>query len=330
MLATVTGASGHLGANLVRELISQGWKVRTLVHRDTRALEGLDVERIYGDILDRESLKAVFSGVDAVFHLAARISVAGWERKEVEAVNTTGVENVTAACMAAGVRRLVHVSSFHALNQEPLDKPLDESRSLVGGGSFPAYNRSKAEGERIVGRAMAQGLNAVIVSPTGMIGPFDFQPSHFGAVLLAMAQGKLAALVDAGLDWVDARDVASGVICACNKAEKGEKYILGGHWITLKEIARYVSQVTGRKPPGLVMPMWTAKAVAPFAAASARISGKRPLFTPISMKELESNRTISHIKASSDLDYEPRSLQNTIADTLDWFQANGFLSRGQV
>ncbi len=330
MFAAVTGASGHLGANLVRELILQGWKVRTLVHRDTRALEGLDVECVHGDILDRESLREVFSGTDVVFHLAARISVAGRDDKEVEAVNITGVENVTAACMAANVKRLVHVSSFHALNQEPLDEPLDESRPLVSSGNFPAYNRSKAEGERIVGRAMAQGLNAVIVSPTGIIGPFDFQPSHFGAVILSMAKGKLPALVDTGLDWVDARDVAGGVIRACNKAEKGDKYILGGHWITLKEIARYVSQATGRKPPGLVVPMWLAKAVAPFAAASARISGKRPLYTSISMKELESNRTISHEKASRDLDYEPRPLQNTIADTVEWFQANGFLSRGQV
>lgn len=324
-LVTVTGASGHLGASLVRALLSRGLKVRALVHCNTRALEGLDIERVTGDILDPDSLKQAFTGTDVVFHLAARISIVSWDRKQVEAVNIAGVKNVVAACIATGVKRLIHTSSFHAIKQEPLDEPLDESRPLLDAGYFLPYNNSKAEGERIVRNAVAKGLNAVIITPTGMIGPYDFRPSHFGASLLAMAKAKLPALVDAGLNWVDTRDVAEGMIRACEHAKTGAKYILSGHWVTLSDIAQQVTDITGAKALQVMLPMWLARTGAPLAALFDRIRGRRPLFTPISMKELESNKNISHAKASKELGYEPRPLQQTIADTVDWFRSYGFL-----
>ena len=325
MLAAVTGASGHLGANLVRALISRGWKVRALVHCDTRALEDLPVDRVPGDILNEESLNRAFRGVDIVFHLAARISVVSWDRKHVEAVNITGVTNVVNACISAGVKRLVHTSSFHAHIQEPIDKTLDESRPLINSYNSPPYNRSKAEGERIVKKAVLNGLDAIIITPAGMIGPYDYQPSHFGATLLAMAQGKLPVIIDAGLDWVDTRDVADAMIRACEHAKSGEKYILGGHWANLTDIARQVSRITRTSPPKIVLPLWLAKPSAPLVLALDRIRRKRPLFTSISIKELESNRDLSHVKASKELGYEPRPLQDTITDTIDWFKVNGLM-----
>ncbi|MFC1905279.1 NAD-dependent epimerase/dehydratase family protein [Chloroflexota bacterium] len=325
MLAAVTGASGHLGANLVRELIFREWKVRALVHQDTRALEGLDVERVAGDILDEESLREAFRGVDIVFHLAARISVVNWDHKLVESVNITGVKNTVNACVSAGVKRLVHTSSFHALIQEPLNETLDESRLLIISGNSPPYNRSKAEGERIVQNAISRGLDAIIITPAGMIGPYDFQPSHFGATIMAMAKGRLPAIVDAGLDWVDTRDVAWGMIHACEQAKVGDKYIISGHWAKLKDIAQHVSEVSGNNLPGVILPLWIAKSSAPLVSTLDRIRGKRQLLTPISMKELESNRYLSHAKASRELGYEPRPLKDTIADTLDWFQVNGYV-----
>lgn len=324
MLAVVTGASGHLGASLVRTLVAREWKVKALVHNHARALEGVDVERVSGNILDEESLRQAFKGADIVFHLAACISVVGWNRKQVEAVNIAGVQNVVDACASEGVKRLVHTSSFHANKQKPLDEPLDETRPLVDLSKSPPYNRSKAEGERIVQQAISRGLDAIIVTPTGTIGPYDFQPSHFGAIILAMAQGKRRLIVDAGLDWVDTRDVAEGTIHAAEKAKSGEKYILSGYWASLKDIAQQVSRFCGHNSPSVVLPLWMGKTGAPFAAALDRMTGKRPLFTPISIKELESSRNVSHAKASRDLGYEPRPLEDTIADTLQWFQDNGF------
>lgn len=325
MLMAVTGASGHLGANLVRALLDKKWQVRALVHHDTRALDGLDIECVPGDVLNENSLKQAFTGADVVFHLAGRISVVTWDRKEVEAVNITGVRNVVEACKATGVKRLVHTSSFHAHQQKPLDEPLDESRPLLDT-RYPPYDHSKAEGEKIVLAAIENGLDAVIINPGGMLGPNDFKPSYFGSTLLSIARGKLPALVDAGLSWVDNRDVVDGMIQACEHAGPGAKYILSGHWVTLKYIAHYVAGITGVSPPRIVMPMWAAKASAPLAMFFDRIRGKQPLFTSISLRELESNPNISHEKASRVLGYEPRPLEQALTDTINWFRSHGFLN----
>jgi len=325
VLAVVTGASGHLGASLVRALLDQGWEVRALVRSDTRALESMDIDLTPGDVLDKDSLRIAFAGADVVFHLAGRISIVGWDCCEVEAINTTGVGNVIDACLHTNVKRLVHASSFHACCQHPLEDALDETRPLLDGGRHPPYNRTKARGEKILMSAVRDGLDAVIVSPTGMLGPNDYKPSHFGATLIALAKGRLPALVSAGLDWVDTRDVAQGMIAASQEAECGSKYMLSGHWARLTDIARYIAGITGIKPPRLVLPMPVAKAVSPLAELYCRASGSRPLFTPISMKELESNPQISHAKASRELGYQPRPLEQTLDDTLNWFQAHGFL-----
>jgi len=327
MHALVTGASGHLGANLVRELISRGWNVRALVHRDTRAIEGLDVEKVHGDILEPESLKKALSGIDCVFHLAARISVSARDHEKVERMNIDGVGNIVNACIEAGIKRLVHTSSFHALQQKPLNVPLDEFRPLFDAGRYPPYNYSKAEGERIVRSAARRGLDAVIIHPTGIIGPFDYTPSHFGATLVMIAGGQFPAAIDAGLDWVDARDVASGMVSACEKGEQGASYIMGGHWISIKEVFRQASEFAGRKCPGLTLPLWLAGAAAPCVTAFDRLRGRRPLFTTISTKELNSNPNVSHEKASRELGYQPRPFDETLNDTLKWFEANGYLNR---
>ena len=280
------------------------------------------MEVVYGDVLDEESLIQAFTGVDVVFHLAGRISILSWDRDEVETINIAGVNNVVEACKSAGVKRLIHTSSFHAHQQKPLEKPLDESRPLHIG-KYPPYNHSKAEGEKIVKAAIEQGLNAVIVNPGGMLGPYDFKPSHFGSTLLSMARGNLPALVDAGLSWVDNRDVAEGMINACERAERGAKYILSGHWVTLKYIAEQVAKITGVNPPRTILPMWLAKAGAPLAMLFDQARGKRPLFTPISLKELESNPMLIHDKATRELAYAPRPLEQTIVDTIQWFQDSG-------
>jgi len=326
MFAAITGASGHLGANLVRALIDKEWRIKALIHQDTRALDDLGIELVSGNILNEESLKLAFTGVDIVFHLAGRISVVSWDWKEVRAVNIIGVQNVINACSATGVKRLVHVSSFHAHQQEPLNESLDESRPLFNDSTYPPYNYSKAQGESLVREAIAKGLDAIIINPTGMLGPNDFKPSHFGKAIISLAMGQLPALVNAGLNWVDNRDVVNGMIAACERADAGAKYILGGHWASLKDIAYYVNQLSKAKLPRVVLPLWLAKIGAPVATLIDRIQGKDPLFTPIAMMELESNPKISHLKASKELGYQPRQLEQTIADTIDWFRINGYLN----
>lgn len=325
MKAIVTGASGHLGANLIRALTSRKWDVKALVHRDTRALEGLDIALVQGDILDADSLKNAFHGVDIVFHLAARISVIKKDRKQVEEMNIGGVRNVIDSCLSTGVKRLVHVSSFHAHVQEPIDEVLDETRNLVNSRNYPPYNYSKAEGERLVREAFKKGLDTVTITPSGIIGPCDYQLSHFGSTMLAIARRKLRILVDAGLDWVDARDVSEGMIDAAEKADPGDKFILSGSRATLRTISDYITEYMDQSPVRIVLPFSIARLFAPAVSAFDRIRGERQLFTPISIDELNSNRRLSHEKAGKQLGYKPRPLKETITDTLDWFKENGYL-----
>lgn len=326
MLAVVTGASGHLGMNLVNALLAGNWQVRTVVHVNCKHLKNLGVEMVHGDTLNPILLEKAFKGADVVFNLAAKVSVVGWNRPEVEALNIKGPENVIAACKKCNVARLIHTSSFHACNQAPRTQPLDEGRSLVDDRKAIPYDYSKACGETLVRKARVDGMDTVVVSPTGIIGPCDYQPSHFGAILVSLGKGRMPAIVDAGLDWVDARDVAQGMIKAAEIENPSEKYLLSGEWVSLKDIAKQIALITGNREPFFTSPMWLAKVGAPFSEIYSRVSGGRALFTGISLKALGSNHNVSHARAAGELGYNPRPLSETIKDTIEWFNNNGYLS----
>jgi len=321
----VTGATGHIGANLVRALLSKGRPVRALLHVNQRAIDGLEVEIVKGDVCDLDSLYRAFDGADVVYHLAGRISLSLGDWPLLQAVNVIGTSNVVEACLQCGVRRLVHFSSIHALVQEPLDVPVNESRPLVESRRSPYYDHSKAAGEKEVRKGIERGLDAVIINPTGVIGPYDFEPSYFGTALLAMACRKLPALVAGGFDWVDARDVAAGAMLAEELAPNGARYLLSGNWVSVVDLAALVEGITGLGAPKFVCPLWLAHAGTPFTVAFARVTGGRPFFTSDSLRALKSNRNISHERASRDLGYKPRPFKETISDTLRWFQDNGYL-----
>jgi dihydroflavonol-4-reductase len=322
----VTGATGHVGANLVRSLVAQGRLVRALVHVDRRAVEGLDIEVVEGDVCDMHSICRAFYGAEVVYHLSVHISLLMSEWSECEKVNVIGTRNVVEACLRCGVKRLVHFSSIHAFVQEPKGAPVDETRSLVDSCRCPPYDRSKAAGEKEVRKGIEKGLNAIIINPTGIIGPYDYRPSHFGEVLLSLAHGKMPALVDSGFDWVDARDVVEGAIQAEKLAPTGTQYILSGHWASIQEVAAMVEETSGALAPRLVFPVWIASLGIPLAAVLAYLSGKRPLFTSVSLMALCGNKNISHAKATQELGYSPRPLKETIADTIRWFEVNGQLT----
>jgi len=326
MTVVVTGAAGHIGANLTRALLDQNRPVRALLHVNRQAIEGLGVEVIEADICDQASLRSAFDGAEVVYHLAARISLLTDEWPLLESVNVVGTRNVVEACLYCRVRRLVHFSSIHALAQEPLDVPIDESRPLAESRSCPPYDRSKAAGEREVLRGLERGLDAVIINPTAVIGPHDYQPSHFGEVLLALAHRRMPALVAGGFDWVDVRDVVQGAMRAEERAPAGAKYLLSGHWVSIRDVAAHVEEITGVPAPRLVCPLWLAGIGAPIVTAFHRLDGRRPLYTSVSLRALRSNRNISHEKATHDLDYHPRPFRETLIDTFLWFKEAGQLA----
>lgn len=323
-MIAITGISGFVGGNLARTLISEGRAVRGLIRHDRRAVEGLDLDLVEGNLQDFGSLKRAFEGVDVVYHLAASISLDG-DWSQMEATNIFGTRNVVEACLACEVRRLVHCSSIHAFKQVPLNAPLDEARAMALSPHNPAYDRSKAVAELEVQKGIVKGLDAVIVNPTAIAGPFDFKPSFLGKAILAMGRGQLPALVKGGFDWVDVRDVVSGMIKAERIAANGAKYLLSGHPHSVSEISGWVAAITGTKAPRLVAPIWLAILGLPVMNLYARVTNRDRLYTRFSLETLKSNPHISHARATRDLDYHPRPFEETIADTVQWFQDAGYL-----
>ena len=329
MPVVVTGAAGHLGGNLVRALLADGRAVRALVHHDRRALDGLEVEIAHGDVTDRASLVAAFAGVEVVYHAAALVSIQDGQWQALRAVNVGGTRNVVQAALQCGVRRLVHFSSIHAFDLDPARPWIDESTPQVGEDGGTGYNLSKALGEREVRQGARAGLETVILNPTAMLGPHDYRPSHQGQVLLAIAQGRLPALVDGGFDWVDVRDVVAGALRAERGAPAGGQYVLAGHWTSVRELAERAAAIAGARVPALRCPRSLAYLAAPLYAALAQLVGLRPLYTQVALEALGANRTIRSARAARDLGYQPRPLDETLADTYAWFAEVGWLGRAR-
>ncbi|MEC9071029.1 MAG: NAD-dependent epimerase/dehydratase family protein, partial [Myxococcota bacterium] len=279
MTAVVTGAGGFVGGNLVRALLDDGQDVRAGVFQGPGGLEGLDVNLVQLDVLDEDSLVAAFTGADVVYHCAAAISIMGGQGGRVESINIQGTKNVVEACLKAEVGRLVHFSSVHALNPLPADEEIDEDRALATDDHFPAYTRSKAGGEMAVLAGVERGLDAVILNPSGIIGPYDFKPSLLGQTLMQLYNRSLPALVDGAYDFVDVRDVVQSAIVASTRGASGQRYLLSGHYSSVQELALTAESASGKRAPRMVTPLWVARWTAPLFEGFSALTGTRPLYT---------------------------------------------------
>lgn len=326
MKIAVTGASGHIGINLCMELVRQGHSLKALVHKNVESLKDIPLEPIQGDLKDPKSLMELVRNTDIVFHLGAIISIRGNRSGELFDTNVEGTRRICEAAREASVGRLVHFSSIHALVHRPYDKALDETRPLAIEDKM-AYSRSKACAEQVVLDAVNSGLDAVILSPTAVLGPHDHAPSLLGRALILLASGKLPALVRGGYNWVDVRDVVQATITAIEKGKKGERYLLPGHWLTLKQISDLVSRIIDFRPKKFSCPHWLARLGLPFINLYCSVYEKEPLYTHDSLHTLRTaHKNISHAKATKELGFQPRSFEETLTDTLGWFKNQGFLS----
>lgn len=331
MTVLVTGAAGHIGGNLVRTLLQRGEHVRVLVRNSTRALEGLDVERITGDIRDPDAAKRAVAGVDVVFHLAAQISISGDPNGLVRAVNVDGARSIAEAALAAGVARFVHCSSVHAFDLYRPAEPgttIDETAPRVPDEpSHFAYDRSKAAGERALREVMARGLQAVIVHPSGVIGPYDFAPSRMGRTFLQLYHRSLPSLVDGGFDFVDVRDVVAGLLAARERGVVGENYLLTGHYQKIRDLGATAQAITGVRPPRIVAPIWVARLGVPFFGVAGRVLRQEPLFTHESLSVLQTPFRFDRGKAGRALGYAPRPFADSVRDIYAWFDTAGMLDK---
>lgn len=323
-LYIVTGAKGHLGSTIIRLLQKRGETVRGLVLPSQKTGDIPHVHYIAGDVCDKESLRPLFEKTEGcevyVFHTAGIISIAKEVTPQMYAVNVDGTRNVLALCEEYKVKRLLYVSSVHAIPEVDHLSVLAEvehfSPDLVVGG----YAKTKAEATQAVLDAVGAGkLDAVIVHPSGILGPYDESGNHLVQMVKEYVTGKLPACVKGGYDFVDVRDVAVGCISALEKGKTGQCYILSNRHYEVKEVLGMAKKEGGgRKLP--VLPMWVAKAAAPFMEWRAKRKKRRPLYTKYSLYTLSSNDKFSHDKATAELGYKPRDLRQTIADTVTWLK----------
>jgi dihydroflavonol-4-reductase len=316
----VTGATGHVGNVLVRKLLERGEKVRALLlpGESRESIQGLNVEAFEGDVLNLDSVFESMQGIKGIFHLAGVISIMPGPNPFVHKVNVDGTKNILRAAMKKGIDKLIYTSSIHAI-QRVENGTIDETLPYDMDNPYGAYDRSKAEATLEVLNAAHAGFDAVVVCPTGVIGPYDFRGSMMGAVIHDAAAAKPTLYVDGAYDFVDVRDVADGLIAAAENGERGESYILSGQKITVRYMLETVREITGKNFFQMKIPFDLAKFAALFTPMYYQLAKATPRFTPYSLEVLQSNSNISHAKATMELGYSPRSLYESIKDTVKWF-----------
>lgn len=328
-MIVVTGATGHIGNNLVRALLRRQEPVRCMVLKgeSLRPLEGLPAEIVEGDVRDPGSLDRAFRGAGVVYHLASVIALLPSQYCLLEDVNVRGARNVAEACLKCGVRRLVYASSIHAIAEPPKGVLIDESMPVDPSRIKMEYSKSKARGTLEVLDIAARGLDTVVICPTGVIGPYDHRPSEMGQVFIDFARGRMPAYVDGAYDFVDVRDVADGFIAAAEKGRRGETYILSGELVTVRWLMQTLAEITGTPAPRLKLPRWIASTAAAMSTGVSRLTGTRPLLNRDSLYTLGSNSYVTSKKAATELGFSARPVRESIADTVSWFREEGVLPR---
>ncbi len=324
----ITGANGFLGNNIVRELQNEDCEIRALVMPGDKlhSLDGLRCTLYEGDVTKPETLGELFAVEDGsetvVIHCAAIVTIKSKFNQKVYDVNVGGALNVAEKALAIGAR-LIYVSSVHAIperGQKVIGETKEFDPELVVG----QYAKTKAEtANALLKMSRERGLDVVIVHPSGMLGPHDFGHSHLTQLVLDFCNGKLGTCVKGGYDFVDVRDVAAGILSAAERGRTGECYILSNRYVEIKELLDTVSEVRGTKKIKVVLPMWLAKATAPLSEAYYAILKQPPLYTRYSLYTISTHVTFTHEKAAKELDFSPRSIRDTVSDTVAWLSAQG-------
>ena len=316
-LFIITGANGHLGGTIVRMLNGRPVQVRGLVFGDKKKRDTGSIHYYSGDVREPETLRPLFEGCEdmetIVIHTAGIIDISNHVSPELYDVNVNGTKNILALCREYLVKRLVYVSSVHAIPEQKRGNVTGEIRDFSPDAVVGGYAKTKAEATREVLRAAQEGLDAVVVHPSGILGPYDRSGNHLVQMVAEYLHGTLPACVKGGYDFVDVRDVAEGCLLAAEKGRKGECYILSDRYCEIREVLEIAGDVSGKKKLP-VLPLWMAKMAAPFIQLHARRKKRRPLYTAYSLHVLGTGERFSHKKATEELGYHPRDLKVTIRD----------------
>lgn len=330
MTVLVTGASGFVGAAVLRRLLAANCKVRILLRPNSPrgGLNGVSVEPVIGDLTDPQSLRHAVRGCQALFHVAADYRLWVPDPEPMYRANVVGTRQLMEAALAEGLERIVYTSSVATLGTRGDGRPADEDTPVTLNEMIGHYKRSKFLAEQEV-RQLAQnrGLPAVIVNPSTPVGPGDVKPTPTGRMVLDAARGRIPAYVDTGLNIVHVDDVAEGHWLAYQHGTVGERYILGGDNLTLRDILTRIAVLSGRPPPRLRLRGDLLLPLAWGAETWTRLRRRgRPLVTIDELRMARKRMFFSSAKAQRILGYRSRPAQQALADALAWFRRQGLLA----
>jgi dihydroflavonol-4-reductase len=325
--ALVTGATGFVGAAVARSLLKNQWQVRVLARKgsDRRNLKELAVDVFEGDLTDTASLQRAAQGCEALFHVAADYRLGARDPSQLYRANVDGTRNVLDAARRGGVQRIVYTSSVATIGIPGDGTPGDERTPNSLSNMIGHYKRSKYLAEEVAREAAREGLPVVIVSPSTPVGPGDLKPTPTGQLVLDAAAGRMPAYVDTGLNIVHVDDVANGHLLAYERGTPGERYILGGQDMSLREILAMISNLVGRPPPRVRLPYGVVLPIAYLAEGLAKLTGRSGRITLEGVRMSRKLMFFSSAKAARDLGYTCRPPLQAFEDAIRWFRDNGLL-----
>jgi dihydroflavonol-4-reductase len=325
----VTGASGFVGSAVVKAALGRGYQVRAMVRATSprENLRGLDIEVVEGDMRDAAAMDRALDGIEVLFHVAADYRLWAPDPRDIMRANADGTRVTMEAALRRKVERIVYTSSVATLRVKGAQTPVDENAPNDEQQTIGVYKRSKVAAERIVEKLVAeQGLPAVIVNPSTPIGPRDIRPTPTGRIIVEAAQGKIPAFVDTGLNLVHVDDCAQGHLLALDRGRIGERYILGGDDVLLRDMLATIARLCGRKPPTVALPRWPLYPLALAAQGIAKFTGKEPFVTVDGLKMSRYRMFFSSAKARAELGYTARPYAEGLRDAVEWFRIAGYLS----
>ena len=323
MKTLVTGATGFLGSAIVRELLRDGRDVRILArpNADMGNVDGLGLETVRGDLLDGDSLKSAIKGCDVVYHAAAYYSFWDKNKSLIFDINVGGTRSLLQAALELGVKKVVYTSTVGCIGLRPDGSPADEDTPHDPATLCNDYKLSKFQAEQVAKEYAANGLPVVIVNPSTPIGPRDIKPTPTGKIVLDFLNRKTPAFIDTGLNLIDVRDCARGHILAEEKGSVGERYILGNQNLSLREIYQLLEKITGLRAPTVKMPYWVAYSAGWACEMVADyITGKPPAVPLGGVKMAKYLMYFDAAKAVRELGLPQRSVENALADAVQWFR----------